>query len=325
LGPVSDWQIEWKWDGIRAQCIHRDQHIFLWSRGEDLLSGRFPELESAACLLPSGTVLDGEILAHDGNQPLPFSVLQTRIGRKTLSKKVLAEAPVAFMAYDILEYHERDVRQEPLAERRQMLEDLLQEVGYPFVMSPTLHVSSWGEAAEQRRESRLRGVEGYVLKRLNSTYQSGRKRGNWWKWKIDPYTVDAVLIYAQAGTGRRADLYTDYTFAVWQGEALVPIAKAYSGLSNEEIEQLDHWIRENTLERFGPVRSVKPQHVFELAFEGISESKRHKSGMAVRFPRILRWRLDKPMEEADTLDTLKDMLKAPVYHQSQLSLSRETV
>jgi DNA ligase 1 len=309
LGPVSDWQIEWKWDGIRSQCICREGKVFLWSRGEELLTGRFPELEAAAALLPSGMVLDGEILAHDGNQPLPFSVLQTRIGRKNVGRKLLADAPVAFMAYDILEYHGRDVRQEPLLVRRHLLEEVLNQVGFPLIASPVVSVSSWADALALREESRFRGVEGYVLKRLNAVYQSGRRRGDWWKWKVDPYTVDAVLLYAQAGTGRRADLYTDYTFAVWHGDSLVPIAKAYSGLSNAEIEMLDQWIRENTLERFGPVRSVKPHHVFELAFEGISESKRHKSGVAIRFPRILRWRADKPMEEADTLDYLKAMLQ----------------
>ncbi|MCE3236379.1 MAG: ATP-dependent ligase [Vampirovibrio sp.] len=308
LGPVSDWQIEWKWDGIRAQIIQRNDQVFVWSRGEELLAGRFPELEEAAFRLPAGTVLDGEILCHNGDAPLPFSVLQTRIGRKSVSKKLLADAPAAFIVYDILEYNERDVRQEPLSERRNLLADALQSVDFPVLMSPTLQVHSWEEAAHVRQESRARQVEGFILKRLDSTYQSGRKKGDWWKWKIDPYSVDAVLIYAQAGTGRRANLYTDYTFAVWNNDQLVPIAKAYSGLSNVEIDRLDRWIRSNTLEKFGPVRSVTPHHVFELAFEGISESKRHKSGVAVRFPRILRWREDKPMQEADTLDYLKGLI-----------------
>lgn len=310
LGPVSDWQIEWKWDGIRAQIIHRNKQVFVWSRGEELLAGRFPELEAAAANLPEGTVLDGEILCHNGDAPLPFSILQTRIGRKTVSKKLLLEAPAAFIAYDILEYNDRDVRQEPLSERRKLLADALGHSGFPVLMSPILQVNSWGEAEHLRQESRARQVEGFILKRLDSTYQSGRKRGDWWKWKVDPYSVDAVLIYAQAGTGRRANLYTDYTFAVWDHDQLVPVAKAYSGLSNVEIERLDRWIRANTREKFGPVRSVTPHHVFELAFEGIAESKRHKSGVAVRFPRILRWREDKPMQEADTLDYLKGMIHA---------------
>lgn len=310
LGPVSDWQIEWKWDGIRAQIIHRNGHVFIWSRGEELLAGRFPELEMVAQRLPDGTVLDGEILCHSGDAPLPFSILQTRIGRKTVGKKLLTEAPAAFIAYDILEYNERDVRQEPLLERRKLLEDVLGPVGFPLLVSEPVTISSWEEASNLRQESRTRQVEGFVLKRLNSTYQTGRKKGDWWKWKIDPYSVDAVLIYAQAGTGRRANLYTDYTFAVWDEDQLVPIAKAYSGLSNTEIDRLDRWIRANTREKFGPVRSVVPHHVFELAFEGIAESKRHKSGVAVRFPRILRWREDKPMQEADTLDYLKGMIHA---------------
>lgn len=309
LGPITDWQIEWKWDGIRAQCIRRGENVFFWSRGEDLLTGRFPELEAIAQQLPIGTVLDGEILVYK-DAPLPFSVLQTRIGRKTVSKKLLEEAPVGFMAYDLLEYHERDIRQEPLSERRRLLQEIIEPIG--FLLSPTVNAISWDAAASLREESRDRQVEGFLLKRLSSPYQTGRKRGDWWKWKIDPFTIDAVLIYAQAGTGRRANLFTDYTFAVWEGERLVPIAKAYSGLSNDEIDQLDRWIRANTNEKFGPVRSVTPHHVFELAFEGIAESKRHKSGVAVRFPRISRWRSDKPLHEANTLQDLKDLIHVPL-------------
>lgn len=329
LGNIADWQIEWKWDGIRAQLIRRDapdsplseNPVFIWSRGEELLNGRFPELEEISLLLPSGTVIDGEVLAHQSGSPLPFSVLQTRIGRKTLSKKILAEAPVIFMAYDLLETGGVDIREKPLRERRKILSEILSglaesplgdllEPRSPLMLSSAVPAESWGVAATLREESRERQVEGFVLKHLDSTYQSGRKKGAWWKWKIDPLTVDAVLIYAQAGTGRRANLFTDYTFAVWQDDRLVPVAKAYSGLSNEEIEKLDRWIRANTQEKFGPVRSVKPHHVFELAFEGISESKRHKSGVALRFPRILRWRADKPLKEADTLDTLTALIHA---------------
>ncbi len=336
LGAITDWLLEWKWDGIRAQCLARQGQVFFWSRGEELLAGRFPELEEAARHLPEGTVLDGEILAFRDKAPLPFALLQTRIGRKKITQAVMDTAPVVFMAYDILEWEGNDIRTLPLRNRKTLLNTLLLpalqkdqasettvqdmtttekpvlEWAFPSVIMPSLsiEVDSWEAAAALRHESRQRLVEGYILKRLDSTYQSGRKKGDWWKWKIDPLTIDAVLLYAQAGTGRRANLFTDYTFAVWDGDNLVPVAKAYSGLSNEEIEALDKWIRANTKEKFGPVRSVKATHVFELAFEGIAESKRHKSGVALRFPRILRWRHDKPMEEADTLDTLKLLIHA---------------
>jgi DNA ligase-1 len=310
LGDIHDWQIEWKWDGIRAQCVQRDGESFIWSRGEELLAGRFPELEASASNLPDGTVLDGEILVHDSERVLPFSVLQTRIGRQKLTPKILQDAPVAFMAYDLLEEAGEDLREQPLQVRRAHLEHIVQPLGYPFLVSPLAEAESWQSAEQLREESRQRRVEGLMLKRKQSAYQSGRKKGDWWKWKIDPYTVDAVLIYAQVGTGRRANFFTDYTFAVWQENALVPIAKAYSGLSNDEIQLLDRWIRNNTQEKFGPVRSVTPFHVFELAFEGIGASKRHKSGVAVRFPRILRWRLDKTIEDADTLETLKGLIDA---------------
>jgi DNA ligase-1 len=310
FGLPEDWWIEWKWDGIRAQCIVREAQTFFWSRGEDLLNGRFPELEVAALKLPQGTVLDGEILAFSAENPLPFAVLQTRIGRKKITAKVMEDAPVVFMAYDILEINGQDIRNLPLLERKRHLAEVLEPIGLPFMMSPRVEAMDWQAVELLRQESRQRLVEGFMLKRLNSTYQSGRKKGDWWKWKLDPLTIDAVLIYAQAGTGRRANLFTDYTFAVWNEGQLVPVAKAYSGLSNEEIDQLDRWIRNHTKEKFGPVRSVEAFHVFELGFEGISESKRHKSGVALRFPRILRWRTDKPMDEADTLENLRGLIHA---------------
>ncbi|WP_373531923.1 ATP-dependent DNA ligase [Vampirovibrio sp.] len=310
LGPIEDWLLEWKWDGIRAQCVVRQGEVFLWSRGEELLAGRFPELEEAARRLPDGTVLDGEILAFSDGLPLPFSKLQTRIGRKKITPKVMADVPVVFMAYDLLEWESQDIRTLPLSERKAIFQEALLSVALPFLPSPPVPALNWAAAQALRQEARQRQVEGFVIKRLNSTYQSGRKKGDWWKWKVEPLTIDAVLIYAQAGTGRRANFFTDYTFAVWRDDLLVPVAKAYSGLSNEEIERLDRWIRGNTKEKFGPVRSVEPYQVFELGFEGISESKRHKSGVALRFPRILRWREDKPMAEADTLETLKGLLHA---------------
>jgi DNA ligase-1 len=309
LGAREEWLAEWKWDGIRAQVVRRGGACFLWSRGEELVTERFPELAAAALALPDGVVLDGEILAYrDG--VLPFAVLQTRIGRQKLSPRVLADAPVALMAYDLLEEGGADIRPVPLAERRARLAALLAAGPSAFLLSPVVAAPTWTALAEERLEARARNVEGLMLKRLASAYGTGRRRGDWWKWKIDPFTMDAVLLYAHPGHGRRASLFTDYTFAVWDGGALVPVAKAYSGLSDAEIQELDAWVRRNTREKFGPTRSVDPVQVFEIAFEGIAPSPRHKSGVAVRFPRIARWRKDKPAAEADTLDSLKALLAA---------------
>jgi DNA ligase 1 len=307
LASPSDWFIEWKWDGIRAQLVKRTGRVHLWSRGEELITHRFPEIATAATRLPDETVLDGEVLAFSGDRPLPFSALQQRIGRQKLVAQMVHAVPVVFMAYDILELEARDVRAAPLSERRERLERVLVDTS-TLRVSPRVTVASWDELAALRSESRARGVEGLMLKRLDSRYGVGRKRGDWWKWKIDPYTIDAVLIYAQPGSGKRASLLTDYTFGVWANGELVPIAKAYSGLSNEEIAELDRWIRRHTRERFGPVRHVEPVHVFELGFEAIAASSRHKSGVAVRFPRMLRWRKDKPAQEADTLEAVKALL-----------------
>ncbi len=308
LGDIDDWQIEWKWDGIRAQLVKREGKIFLWSRGEELVTERYPEVIAAAEGLPDGTVLDGELLPWKEGEVMPFAQLQRRIGRKTVGKKLLKEVPVILLCYDLLEHNGEDMRTLPQSERRRKLEALLTTCNVQ--LSQIVTESNWHALAELREQSRARMVEGFMLKRKASPYRVGRKRGDWWKWKVDPYTIDAVLIYAQRGSGRRASLYTDYTFAVWDDGELVPFAKAYSGLTDEEIRKLDHWIRRNTKERFGPVRSVTPKHVFELAFENIQESKRHKSGIAVRFPRILRWRHDKKPKDADTLDTIKEMLPA---------------
>lgn len=307
LGEPADYLVEWKWDGIRAQLIRRDGQLFLWSRGEELLNGRFPEVEALAAQLPDGCVLDGEILAwREG--VLPFAVLQRRIGRKTLGRKLLEEAPVSFLAYDLLEWQDEDWRTRPLATRRQQLERLAQE--WPLALSPRVIADNWNALAALRAEARERRVEGLMLKRGDSAYLAGRKRGVWWKWKIGALTVDTVLVYAQAGHGRRAHLYTDYTLAVWQGAELVPVAKAYSGLTDEELVEMDRWIRSHTTQKFGPVRMVEPLQVFEIAFEGIQRSTRHKAGLALRFPRIARWRRDKPPQEADTLDTLQRLLPA---------------
>lgn len=309
LGAVGKWLAEWKWDGIRSQLIRRQGQSAVWSRGEDLLTQRFPEIAAICDGLPDGVVLDGEILGWKDGRPLKFLDLQRRIGRKILSKKVLEEVPVALVAFDVLEWRGEDLREAPLRERRKVLEDLVLEIAMPtFMASPTVSADSWEELARRRQEAREHGVEGLMLKRLDSPYQIGRKKGAWWKWKIEPFTLDAVLMYAMRGSGKRASLYTDYTFGVWQEDTLVPIAKAYSGLNDEEIRQVDNFIRRNTLEKFGPVRTVKAELVMELAFEGIQLSTRHKSGIAVRFPRILKWRQDKTPDQADTLDNVKALL-----------------
>ncbi|GAC1448581.1 MAG: ATP-dependent DNA ligase [Isosphaeraceae bacterium] len=310
LGNVADWQVEWKWDGIRSQLIRRSGQTFLWSRGEELVTERYPELAALGDSLPDGTAIDGEILPWKENAPLPFAQLQKRIGRKSVGKTLLADVPVILMAYDLLEHAGKDIRQEPLERRRERLSGLISTTLLPsrLILSPLVVASSWDEIAAARAESRTRNAEGLMLKRHGSAYGVGRRRGDWWKWKVKPMTVDAVLIAAQRGNGKRASLYTDYTFGVWDEGRLVPIAKAYSGLTDEEIRKVDAFIRRNMVEKFGPVRTVKPELVFELAFEGMNRSTRHKSGVAVRFPRILRWRDDKPAAEADTLDTVRALL-----------------
>ena len=335
LGPVSDWLVEWKYDGIRAQLVRRRGGHWVWSRGEELVTERFPELAAPALALPEGTVIDGEILVwHPGaDRPAPFNLLQQRIGRKTLTRKVLAETPVRLLAYDLLEQDGQDLRGLPQHERRARLQTLLADG--PLPVSPAVAAADWDSLAALRLQARERGVEGLMLKHLQARYGSGRTRaeGLWWKWKVEPLTADGVLVYAQAGHGRRAGVYTDYTFAVWnrpprdaaeaaavvaaierrepapRGDAealqLVPFAKAYSGLTDEEFAAVDRVIRAHTLEKFGPVRSVRPTLVFELAFEGLQVSARHRSGVAVRFPRMLRIRHDKPLHEADSLDSLR--------------------
>ncbi|WP_248321397.1 ATP-dependent DNA ligase [Caballeronia sp. Sq4a] len=321
LGAPADWIAEWKWDGIRAQLVKRSGRVWIWSRGEDLLTERFPELASLGAALPDGTVIDGEILAWEpgATMPLPFARLQPRITRKSLTKKVLADSPAALLAYDLLEADGRDLRTEPLHARRAKLDALAHTLSSTLAVdllrvSPLVDASDWDALAALRDESRARGVEGLMLKERASMYGVGRTKasGTWWKWKIDPYSVDAVLLYAQPGHGRRASLYTDFTFAVWDEadgvRTLVPFAKAYSGLTDEEMRQVDAIVRKTTVEKFGPVRSLTPTLVFEIGFEGIQASPRHKSGIAVRFPRMLRWRTDKSIDDADTLDMLKGFL-----------------
>jgi DNA ligase-1 len=300
----EDWCVEWKWDGVRVQVIKREGEVFLWSRGEELINESFPDVVKQAELLPDGTVIDGELLPFKEGKILSFNELQTRLNRKKITKKEMEKTPISIMAYDLLEWEGIDLRSHPLRERRKILDKIS-----VFLHSELIHLPSIEEATSLRLESRDRGVEGFMLKHWDSAYQVGRRRGDWWKWKIDPLTVDCVLLYAQSGSGRRSNLFTDYTLAVWDEKELVPVTKAYSGLTDEELAQMDHWIKRNTLEKFGPVRSVKPQHVFEIAFEGIQKSKRHKAGLALRFPRILRWRKDKSPEEADHLDALKNLIK----------------
>jgi len=310
LGDVSQWIAEWKWDGIRSQLIRRQGETYLWSRGEELIGARFPEIETVACRLPDGSVLDGEILPWNDDGVMPFAQLQRRIGRKTVGKKLLTEVPCIFLGYDMMEANNLDIRSLPFEQRLASLQNAVQMLAHDSIRtSETIPANSWEELAEKRNESRDRQVEGLMLKHVQSPYETGRKRGLWWKWKVKPYTVDAVMLYAQAGHGKRANLYTDYTFGVWQSDQLVPIAKAYSGLDNTEINELDKWIRKHTLEKFGPVRSVEKQQVFELAFEGINLSSRHKSGIAVRFPRIARWRRDLAPKDADTLDQVKALIQ----------------
>ena len=353
LGPVQDWMLEWKYDGIRAQVVKRSGQVWIWSRGEELVTERFPEVVAAAARLPDGTVLDGELLVWlpGIDVPAPFKQLQTRINRKTVGKKLLADAPVVFMAYDLLESGAVDVRHQAQQVRRGLLETVLAPflavgatpalqaalhptVPAPLRLSPVLACEHWDDAITLRQQARPRGFEGFMLKSTQARYGSGRTKseGTWWKWKLEPYTADAVLVYAQAGHGRRASVYTDYTFAVWsrapasadEAQAvleaiarrepaprldsgalqLLPFAKAYSGLSDDEFKAVDKVVRATTLEKFGPVRSLRPTLVFEIGFEGIGASPRHKSGLAVRFPRMLRIRHDKPLHEADSLATL---------------------
>ena len=310
LGAPADWSAERKWDGIRGQFILRGGTHYLWSRGEELMTDRFPELAQLCDDLPDGTVIDGEVLAFDGDAPLSFNALQKRIGRKTVPKKLLSEAPVILMAYDLLEDRGDDIRALPFADRRARLAALIDTARpeAPLRLSASVPFADWPALAAERDKSRALGAEGLMLKRRDSPYLAGRKKGDWWKWKVDPLTIDAVMIYAQSGSGRRANLFTDYTFAVWDGDALVPFTKAYSGLTDAEFREITTWVRRNTVQKFGPVRQVPPEHVFEIAFEGIQSSPRHKSGVALRFPRMLRWRRDKPAGEANTLEDLKEML-----------------
>lgn len=328
MGKPADWQAEWKWDGIRCQVIKRSGEVHIWSRGEDLITDQFPDLALAAENLPDGTAIDGELLVIQDNQIQPFNTLQARLGRKNVSKKMQDKNPAGILAYDIFEFDGEDIREKSLFERRILLDKVITKTKSEQIrLSDTINFKNWQQLAKIKDTAREQEAEGVMLKQLSSKYFVGRKKGQWWKWKVDPYTLDMVLMYAQRGSGRRATLYTDYTLGVWdtstgpvpdtipesgfpqKGQAiLVPLAKAYSGLTDTEIAKVDNWIKKNTFERFGPVRTVKVGQVFEIAFEGIAPSTRHKSGLAVRFPRIKRWRTDKPVAEADTLENAKQLL-----------------
>jgi len=312
LGATTDWQAEWKWDGIRGQIVKRNGELFIWSRGEELVTDQFPELHFLKDELPDGTVLDGEILAVKDGSVLSFSTLQQRLNRKVINKNQLDNAPIGFYTYDLLEFNGKDIRTEPLSKRRNCLEQMIGNLTTKniAILSPVIEYKDWQELAEKRETAREINSEGIMLKHVNSAFHAGRKRGDWWKWKINPYTVDTVMIYAQKGSGRRANFYTDYTFAVRDGEKLITIAKAYSGLTDKEIKEVNSFVNKNAIEKFGPVRTVKPELVFEIAFEGIAESKRHKAGLALRFPRIARWRKDKKADEINTLDDLRQLLSS---------------
>jgi ATP-dependent DNA ligase len=312
LGSIGEWQIEKKLDGIRGQLIVRNGKLFVWSRGEDLMTDKVPEFWPLQEQLPSGTVIDGEIIPWKNGVPMPFQVMQTRVGRKNLTPKSLSEAPLVMVCFDMLEWQGTDIRDRPLEYRRGLLKILVSSLTTDVLVLPDhLSFRDWDEVEAFRKRARSFHCEGVMLKRKNSVYGTGRRRGDWWKYKTDPLTIDGVLIYAQGGHGRRANLYTDYTFAVWDEQGgLVPFAKAYSGLTDEEINELDRWIKRNTVERFGPVRSVIPHHVFEIGFEGIRASNRHRSGVALRFPRILRWRKDKKAADANHRSDLLRLIEA---------------
>lgn len=313
LGEPNEWIVEQKWDGIRGQIVKRNNEIYIWSRGEELVTKQFPELVDAISNFKDDFVIDGEILAMKDNDVLLFNDLQKRLNRKNVTNKLLEEVPIGFYAYDILEFDGKDIREQSFEQRRMQLESIFNFVSLPeyIKLSFLVEFNEWKELHDIRNNSRAINSEGLMLKQKRSPYHTGRKKGDWWKWKVDPLTIDAVMIYAQKGSGRRSSKYTDYTFAVKKDDALVTVAKAYSGLTDKEITEISQWVNKNAIEKFGPVRTVKPQLVFEIAFEGIALSNRHKSGVALRFPRINRWRKDKPVDEIDTIETVKKLITAP--------------
>lgn len=310
LGAPDEWLIEYKWDGIRGQIIRRNDEVFIWSRGEELVTEQFPEIEETVKAMTGNFVIDGEILAVKDGKVLNFNELQKRLNRKNITKKMLSDIPVEVFVYDLIELEGTDLREKPISARRAMLEELLlNQTPDKIRISKIIEFEKWEELDAIRESSREINSEGLMLKQKNSPYHSGRKKGDWWKWKINPLTLDAVLIYAQKGSGRRSAYYTDYTFAVKNGDSLVTIAKAYSGLTDKEIMEVSRFVNKNAIEKFGPVRTVKAELVFEIAFEGIGFSSRHKSGVALRFPRIVRWRKDKTVDEIDNLEEIKKLIQ----------------
>lgn len=309
LGQPEEWQAEWKWDGIRCQVVCRGRRAYLWSRGAELVTDQFPEIAFQLERLSHDFIIDGEIVARRDGLILPFHQLQKRLGRSTVSTRMLREIPVALIVYDLLEHAGTDIRDWPLENRRGQLDELVRPIiGDHLMISPIVE-GDWDVLACKRSQAGQHSAEGLVLKRKSSPYRSGRVRGDWWKWKVDPHVIDAVLVQSRRGSGRRAGLFTDHTFAVWKDGVLVPVASAYSGLNDAEMKELNVIIRNSGLEQFGPVRTVKPEHVFELAFEGVSRSSRHRSGLALRFPRINRWRRDKTAAEADQLSDVEAMIR----------------
>jgi DNA ligase-1 len=317
----ADFVAEWKWDGIRVQAVASREGRRLYSRSGDDITRSFPDLVD---YLQPSVALDGELLVMRDGRVQSFNVLQQRLNRKTVTTKLLEEFPAHLRAYDILTEGEDDLRERPFFERRRRLEDYVSRLHSPRIdVSPLVKFSTWQELASARADPTSAGagqdadaVEGIMLKRRGAAYVPGRPKGLWWKWKREPLAIDAVLMYAQRGQGKRSSYYSDYTFGVWteaeNGDVLVPVGKAYFGFTDEELLQIDRFIRHNTIARFGPVREVVHDRdqglVLEIAFEGLARSSRHKSGIAMRFPRIRRLRWDKPPGEADRLSTLEGML-----------------
>ena len=302
----QDYLAEWKWDGIRVQLVARGDVRRLYSRSGDDIGAAFPDVLEP---MPADVTLDGELLVLRNGEVAPFNDLQQRLNRKTPTPKLLRDYPAAVRLYDILRAGEEDLRTLPFVERRSRLEGwYARELPPGLDLSPLVPFASWEELRELRDGARERGIEGLMLKRADSLYLAGRPKGPWFKWKRGALTLDTVLMYAQRGHGKRSSFYSDYTFGAWHGGELVPVGKAYSGFTDEELQRLDRWIRNNTVQRYGPVREVAPQIVLEIAFDSVHRSTRHKSGVAMRFPRVHRVRWDKPVGEADTLETLEQLL-----------------
>jgi len=309
LGAVEDWWLAWQWEGLRVQCIRRADDCFLWSQNGELVTDRFPELHEMAQKLPEGTILEGVIVACSGQAPLPLADLQPRLGGKSVNRKMMESCPVAFVATDLQLLANEDMRNLPAQQRKTRLAQLANDIGFPLVHFPRIEIDQWAHARKLLQEARQHHAEGLSLQRLNSPYPIQNQQADWWSWKVQPHTINAILLYAKMEmAGRSQKQTTEYTFAVWHEDQLVPVARTGIGLPPEEAELLDGWIRANTYERFGPVRSVEPFHVYEIAFDGITPSKRHKCGFVLREPRIINPRPHTPIEEASRLEDLHRLL-----------------